>query len=208
VAYGASNSNAWNTPFIGTNTDSATTPTSTASIDLTKEDNDATSSTDTISQISQDLTFLRKEFNDSIQLTNKKRDDENTLLLDKISTLQKSTDTSINSLTTFIKGALTTQDEVITSLNTGQESMDLRMTTVTNNVQRQMNAMNQLLKTLQHTLLRFAGVPDADLPHTQCAMVTHTLDTSILGTQPVLLGGSANYETFLGRKANHGKCNY
>ena len=67
---------------------------------------------------------------------NKKRDEENSSFLDKISTLKKSTDTSIDSLSTSIKGALTTQDEVIMSLKTAQELMDLRMTTVIDNVQR------------------------------------------------------------------------
>jgi len=104
-------------------------------IDLRKEDTDTSISTDTISQLSQDLTFLRKDFNDSIQLTNKKCNEENTVFLDKILTLQQSADTSIESLTTFITRALTTQEKVITSLKTGQESMDLRMSTVTDNVQ-------------------------------------------------------------------------
>ena len=90
----------------------------------------------------QDLAFLRKDFNNSIQLSNKKGDDENSFFLEKNPTLQKSNDTSFDSLSTFIKGALTTQDDVITSLKTGQELMDCRMTTVTDNVQRQMDAMN------------------------------------------------------------------
>jgi len=106
------------------------------SIDLTTEDTDTSASNDTISQLSQDLDFLQKDFNDSIQLTNKKHDEENTSFLEKISTLQQSADTSIESLTTFIKSALTTQDKVVTSLKTGQESMNLRMATVTDNVQR------------------------------------------------------------------------
>lgn len=43
---------------------------------------------DTISQLSQDLVFLQKEFNEYIQLTNKKRDDDNTSFLDNILTLK------------------------------------------------------------------------------------------------------------------------
>jgi len=56
--------------------------------------------------------------------------------MDNISTVQKSTDTSISDLTNFIKGALTTQEKVITSLKDSQVSMDNRMATVTDNVQR------------------------------------------------------------------------
>jgi len=106
------------------------------SIDLMKEDTDTSTSNDTISQLFQDIAFLRKDFNDSIQLTNKKRDEENTFFLDKISTLQQSTDKSIDSPAIFIKSALMTQYKVITSLRTVQESMDLRMVAVTDTVQR------------------------------------------------------------------------
>ena len=63
--------------------------------------------------------------------------------MDKISKDQKSTDTSISDLTNFIKGALTTQYKVITSLKDGQASMDNRMATVKDNVQKQMDMMNQ-----------------------------------------------------------------
>ena len=54
------------------------------SIYLTKEDTDTSASNETISQLSQDLTFLQKDFNDSIQLTNKKRNEENSSFLEKI----------------------------------------------------------------------------------------------------------------------------
>jgi len=73
-------------------------------------------------------------------------------------------------------------------LKTGQESLDLWMTTVTDNVQRQMDAMNQSLVNLQHTLLRLAGVREEDLSQ-KCAMATSTQDTIIMSTQPVPLGG-------------------
>jgi len=136
VVYGESDSNAWNTPLLEETMTSTTPIFSKMSIDLTKDDTATSTSNDTISQLSQDLAFLRKEFNESIQLTNKKRDDKNSTFLGKISTFQKSTDTSIDSLTTFIKNSLTTQDKVITSLATGQASMDKRMETVTDNVQR------------------------------------------------------------------------
>jgi len=146
VVYGKSDSNAWNKPLMDSITETITNLSSKDSskeiIYITKEDTDTSASHDTISQLSQDLAFSRKDFNDSIQLTNKKRDEENTSFLDKISTLQQLTDISIDSLTTFIKSALTTQYKVITSLKTGQESIDLRIATVTDNVQRQMDTMN------------------------------------------------------------------
>jgi len=86
----------------------------------------------------------------------------------------------------FIESALTTQDELITSLKTGQELMDLRMTTVTDNVQRQMDAMNQSLVNLQHTLLRLAVIPEEGLSQ-KYATATSTQDTIIMGTHPVPL---------------------
>jgi len=81
-----------------------------------------------------------------------------------------------------------TQNKVITSLKTGQESMDLRMATVTDNVQRQMDTMNQSLMALQQTMLRLSGVPEADINHNQCAMAMNTQDNSLLGTQSIPLG--------------------
>jgi len=158
------------------------------SIDVTTEDTDTSASNNTISQLSQDLAFLWTDFNDSIQLTNKKRNEENASFSEKILTLQQSTDTSIDSLTTFIKSALTTQDKVITSLKMGQESRDLRMMIVTDNVQRQMDTMNQSLMALQQTVLPLVGVQNADINHNQCAMSMNTQDNSLLGTQPVTLG--------------------
>lgn len=110
-------------------------------LDLTKDDTQTSASTDTISQFSQDLVLLRKDFNESIQLTNKKRDDENTTFMTKVSTLQKSTDISIDNLSTFTKNSSTTQDKVITSLKAGQDSMHVRITTATDNVQRQVDTM-------------------------------------------------------------------
>ena len=40
-------------------------------IDLTKGDNETSETTDTISQLTQDLVFPHKDFNDSIQSNNK-----------------------------------------------------------------------------------------------------------------------------------------
>ena len=57
------------------------------SIDLTKEDYDTSASTDTTSQLLQDFAFLRKDLNDSNQLANKKRNEENNSFSDKILTL-------------------------------------------------------------------------------------------------------------------------
>jgi len=186
VVYSEGDSNAWNTPLMDLTTDtiknSSSKDYSKESIDLTKEDADNSASTKTISQLSQDLDFSRKNFNDSIQLTNKKRNEENTSFLNKISKLQQSTDTSIYSLTTLITRALTTQDKVITSLKTGQESMDLRMAAVTDNIKRQMNTMNQSLMNLQQTMLRLAGVPEADINHNQCDMSINAQDNSLFGT--------------------------
>jgi len=93
VVYGKGDSNAWNTPLMDSITDtinnSSSKEYSKKIIDLMKEGTDTSASTDTISQLLQDLAFLRKEFNDSIQLTNKKRDEENASFLDKISTRQQ-----------------------------------------------------------------------------------------------------------------------
>ena len=105
VVYGNSNLNAWNTPLMDKIDESTTISTPSKRIDLTKHEAETSVSLDTISQLSQDLVFLRKEFNDSIQLTNKNRDNENTAFMNKISTVQKSTDTSISDLTNFINGA-------------------------------------------------------------------------------------------------------
>jgi len=80
VVYGGTTSNAWNTPLMDKIDEATNTSTPGKRIDLTKDDTETTASTDKISQLSQDLAFLRKEFNDSIQLTNKNRDDENTAL--------------------------------------------------------------------------------------------------------------------------------
>jgi len=143
LVYVNSNSNAWNPPLMDKIDESTTISTPSERIDLTKDATETTASSDTISQLSQDLVFLHKEFNELIQLTNKNRYDENTAFMDKISTVQKSTDTSISDLTNFIKGDLTTQDKVITRLKDGQASMDNRMATVKDNVQRQMDMMNQ-----------------------------------------------------------------
>ena len=82
-----------------------------------------------------------------------------------------------------------TQDKVITSLKTGQKFMDLRMATVTDNVQQQMDTMNQLLMNLQQTMLLLASVPEADINHNQCDLVISTQNNSLLGTQPAPLGG-------------------
>lgn len=62
AVYGDENGedNAWNIPLIPNN----------SSFDLTKDDNGTTASTDTISQLTQDLPFLRKDFNESIKITN------------------------------------------------------------------------------------------------------------------------------------------
>ena len=104
-------------------------------------------------------------------------------------TVQKSTDTSISDLTNLIKGVLTTQDKVLTSLKYGQVSTDNRMATVMDNVQSQMDTMNQLISTLQQTLLQLVSAPAAAvLNHQNCASST-TQDTIILGTQPVPLRG-------------------
>jgi len=106
VVYGDSGSNAWNIPLMDNNSDSSQIIPPKESIDLMKGDNDTTASNYTISQLTQDLAFLRKDFNESIHITNKKSDEESASFLDKISTLQKSADTSIGTLSTFIKGTL------------------------------------------------------------------------------------------------------
>jgi len=67
--------------------------------------------------------------------------------------------------------------------------MDTRMTTVTDNVQQQMNAMNLSLINLQKTLLHMVGVPDPGLILQQCAMARTQTDNIVYGSQPVLPGG-------------------
>ena len=188
VVYGDGSSNAWNTTLFDSTTGNKIASSKT-SIDLTKDDTDTSASTDTISQLSQDLAFLRKDFNESIQLTNKKRDEENDTFLGKISTLQKTTDTSIDTLTTFIRDSLTTQDKVITSLANGQASMDKRMETVTDNVQRQLDSMNTSLIGLQQTILHMVGAKAANVQHSHCASQMNSQDTTLTGTQTVPLGG-------------------
>ena len=91
-------------------------------VDLTKEYTVTSASTDTISQLTQDLAFLRKKFNESIQITNTKNDDKNTEFIEKISEIQKKTYFSTEELSLFIKGTLTKQDTVIKSLKDGQLS--------------------------------------------------------------------------------------
>ena len=65
------------------------------SVDLTKDDKYMTASTDKISKLTQELAFLRKEFNESIKIKNDKIDVKNILFLNKVSTLEKLTTTSI-----------------------------------------------------------------------------------------------------------------
>ena len=93
----------------------------------------------------------------------------------------------IGNLTDFISKSLTTQDKVITSLKTGQESMDRRMSTMTDNYQKQMDTMNNTMINLQRTMLRIVGVPEEDF-HQQCGMDMQTQDSN-LGIATVPLGG-------------------
>ena len=104
VVYGTGESKAWDTPLI--NKDGGNSPIcpSQVRLDLTKGDKETSESTNTISQLTQDLAFLRKDFNDSIQSNNNKRDEENVSFIDKVLALQKYTDTSIDNLSSFIKG--------------------------------------------------------------------------------------------------------
>lgn len=77
--------------------------------------------------------------------------------IEKISDIQKTTDSSIEELSLFIKGMFTKQDAVIKILKDRQLSMNRRMTTVTDNMQNQMDAMNLTLGNLQNILLRTLG---------------------------------------------------
>ena len=89
LIYGKGDTNAWNTPLMGEEEFGENVKANNESIDLTKEDTATSASTDTISQLTQDLAFLRKEFNESIKITNTKRDDKNTEFIAKISEIQK-----------------------------------------------------------------------------------------------------------------------
>lgn len=107
VIYSNGVSNAWKFPLMEKyDNEVLHSLPSKVSVDLTKDDNTTTALTDTISKLTQDLVFSRKNVNESINITNAKRDEENTIFLDKIWNLQKSTDKSIDSLPTFIKGTL------------------------------------------------------------------------------------------------------
>jgi len=60
--------NAWNIPLIPTNNKKNLQElTLTETFDLTKDENETTASTETISQLSQYLFFFRKDFNESIK---------------------------------------------------------------------------------------------------------------------------------------------
>ena len=72
MVYGNSKSNVWDTPLMEKDGDASQISSSKESIDITKGDTDTSASTDTVSQLLQDLAFLRKDFNDSIQLSNQK----------------------------------------------------------------------------------------------------------------------------------------
>lgn len=52
-------------------------------IDLTKDDNETSTLTYSISQLTQDLVFLHKEFNKSIRISNTKIDEKNTEFIEK-----------------------------------------------------------------------------------------------------------------------------
>jgi len=66
--------------------------------------------------------------------------------------------------------------------------VNTRMTTVTDNVQQQMDAMNLSLVNLQKTLLHMVGVPDPGLISQQCAMAKTQTYNIVYGSQPVLPG--------------------
>ena len=86
--YGGGGSNAWNTLLMDNDKKVVTqgfTPRD--NVDLTKDDYETANSTDTISQLTQDLVFLRKDFNKSIKDTNEKRDGENAAFLARILSL-------------------------------------------------------------------------------------------------------------------------
>lgn len=199
VVYGEDDSNAWDTPLIDKDKSPTYNPrervdlthdsASKVSVDLTGEETATSAPTEAISQLTQDLAFLRKDFNESIKISNDKRNEENTQFLEKIATVQLSTEKSVGELTTFINGTLKAQDGLFKSLKQGQDSLDERMTTVTDTVQKQMNTMNTTLVTLQNTMLRLAGVPESDIANTHCATGANSQLTFQHGTQPVLLGG-------------------
>jgi len=63
------------------------------------------------------------------------------------------------------------------------------MTTVKDNVQQQMDAMNLLLVNLQKTMLHMVGVSDPGLISQQCAIASTQTDIIVYGSQPVLPGG-------------------
>ena len=80
---------------------------------------------------------------------------------------------------------------MIKSLKDGQLSMDRRMTTVTDKVQNQMDAMNLTLGNLQNILLHTLGVSAQELASPTNCLQSGMSQTEKLhiGTQPVLQGG-------------------
>ena len=73
IVYGTGDSNARDTPLIDNDGENPPILPSQVRIDIMKGDNETSKSTDTISQLIQDLAFLRKDFHDSIQSNNLKK---------------------------------------------------------------------------------------------------------------------------------------
>ena len=70
VMYRTGDYNVWDTLLIDNDGENTPISPSQIRIDLTKGDNETSETTDKISQLNQDLVFLRKDFNDSIQSNN------------------------------------------------------------------------------------------------------------------------------------------
>lgn len=88
--------------------------------------------------MADDHSFLKNEFQTVIKDANANRVEDNTLFINKLSTIQKGTTTLVGELTTRVKETFIFQDKVITSLKESQEAMYEKLTTISVQVANQM----------------------------------------------------------------------
>ena len=72
------------------------------------------------------MSFLKNDFQESIDDANKIREVVNTVIMDGLNTVQDKLESTINKLSSFAKSTFVAQDKVITSLNTGQDVLDAK----------------------------------------------------------------------------------
>lgn len=69
--------------------------------------------------LSDDLSFMNIEFQETINETNTKREVANNVIMDRLTTMQAKSNTTLTELSSFMKGTFTVQDKVIQSLQEG-----------------------------------------------------------------------------------------